>query len=550
MVFTMPSRIAPAVAAQYRSDIAPVIHPVSRAAFYITGSDAFRQAIREAVVWMSKRNGEIPPSALDGEPFKVGTGAQYAAEAVDLDQGDARLWAAMLEDRREQAALGRIWLTEITIRQNGPSTAFGARLTQTVRGAQAPFQASRPGCVRQVLSRLSAVADGQSLSDEPRAIESDDDIAAFHALLLDRQRRLPVVAVSETDFGTYGIDPWALSQRISGLAHIVVLSPEASWQTTRHIGKANSTFRGATRLYRPGFDPAEGNPYDHPLWLIRAGDRVERAAIIDQISSWVTASSIRAPASTVDFPRYEEVRRSLAQRIVVERKTAGAVEGELASLFEEENTKLREEMIAQKAEHDASLQLASDELMRAEAMRDEALAERADLLARVGQLERALRERQQAPSDEPLTRFDEIENWSRRHLAGSVWIAKKAIRESEKNGQFEDVELFGRTLLMLRDVLVPMRRSPGAERKRAFETALRELGVEDEACFGQRGSIKAFPEYKVSYGGADFWCERHIKRGGGTDPRKLFRIYYHWHEQDGMLLIGHMPTHLDNKQTN
>ena len=72
----------------------------------------------------------------------------------------------------------------------------------------------------------------------------------------------------------------------------------------------------------------------------------------------------------------------------------------------------------------------------------------------------------------------------------------------------------------------------------------------DQPCFSDKGSIKAFPEYAVTYCGDKYWCDQHIKFGGGTDPRKFFRIYYYWDKDEQILLIGHLPTHLDNNLTN
>ena len=103
---------------------------------------------------------------------------------------------------------------------------------------------------------------------------------------------------------------------------------------------------------------------------------------------------------------------------------------------------------------------------------------------------------------------------------------------------------------MLRDVFVPMKRNPGEKLFLNYQRVLHDMNLADDLCFSQRGVIKSYPEYKVTYGEHEYWCEHHIKYGGGFDPRNFFRIYYHWHEGDQILLVGHMPTHLDNKMTN
>jgi hypothetical protein len=334
------------------------------------------------------------------------------------------------------------------------------------------------------------------------------------------------------------------------MAHVVKLSRRASWAITNQFGRENSTFNGSTRLYRTRFDPTNGNPFDHPFWVNRDNSVAGRAERLSQVVQQITSASLSAFTGDDDFPRYEEVRRAAAEAVFIQAKETGADERDLLELYEQENERLRSAISVQKAEHDEAIQLASDELKRAEGIRDEVLSERAVLRMRVASLEAAIRERGQIVQSEPLTSYEVISEWSQKHLTGSVWLSRKAIRETEKNGQFEDIQFFGCALLMLRDVFVPMKRAPGKALHLHYQQRLHDFNLTDELCFAQRGAIKGYPEYKVTYCDGEYWCENHIKFGGGTDPKKFFRIYYHWHEGDSVLLIGHMPTHLDNKLTN
>ncbi|WP_342360597.1 hypothetical protein [Terrarubrum flagellatum] len=530
--------------------VVPTVKPISQAAFRISGDDAFLRCVGEVVSWMRRRNREIPQAAFNAEAFRTSAGAAFPAEAVLIDSGGPRLWAATLEDTREQQSLGRTWVTEISVGEHNGSAAFGARLSQVLRGPEAVFQPSRPGCVQQVLSKLTAFSDGALLTEEPAIVDDSASLDRLISLLANSKRKMPVVVLSKNSEDVTAVDPDRLAQRISGLAHTYVLQHSAAWELTRKLGKANSTFMGAVRLYRPGFDPLDGNPFDHPLWLFHINTVLARASRLDQIVGQVTALSVRAFAGDDEFPRYEEVRQFAAKAAVTKAREAGTVDRELLELYEDENERLQNALRLQKSEHDAAIQLASDELKRAETVRDEALADRSAMRIRLTALEAALSARGQTISDEPLSSYDDIDDWSKKHLSGEIWIARKAIRETEKNGQFDNIEFFGRTLILLRDHFVPMKRNPGAGLKREYDDMLRALSLSDEPCFSQRGSIKSFPEYKVTYEGKEYWCDNHIKYGGGTDPRSFFRIYYYWHEEDGILLIGHMPSHLDNKLTN
>jgi hypothetical protein len=151
---------------------------------------------------------------------------------------------------------------------------------------------------------------------------------------------------------------------------------------------------------------------------------------------------------------------------------------------------------------------------------------------------------------ESLTEFDGFEEWASQNLSPNLWFAAKVFKEMEKRGKFENPTLIGDALYMLDDLFVPMKREPSDARRAAYTARLEALGCTDQPCFTDKNAIKGYPAYSATYRGEKVWCEHHIKYGGGVDSRWMFRIYYHWHEDDRLLIIGHMPTHLDNSLTN
>jgi hypothetical protein len=250
------------------------------------------------------------------------------------------------------------------------------------------------------------------------------------------------------------------------------------------------------------------------------------------------------------FPRFEDIRQIAAAEEREAARKQAATEGELLALYQQDNDALRAEIDRQKSDIEETLGLNNQLLEAAERERDEVRADVFALRSRVQVLEAALKNRGDVLQTGPLDSYADIDEWTRKHLAGHIWIAPKAIRETEKKGAFENLKLFEQTLVLLRDFFVPMKRQPGREKRESYEARLRQLHLEDERSFAQVGAIEKFPAYAVTYDSKRFWCNDHIKCGGGYDPRYMFRIYYHWHSDDQILLIGHMPTHLDNKVTN
>jgi hypothetical protein len=528
----------------------PTIRLVSQVAFEMHGEHAFAGAIREIVTWMRNRSPSIPNAAFEGLSFRVAGGGAHPAEAVRIDSGKNKLWAAVL-DFSDPTLARRTWVTELSVGQKDNNVAFGLRLLNITRGDDVPFEPSRPGVVRQILDEHIAFADGRRLNDSAELIENnEDDIDDFIELLSDPKRRLPVLAIAQKSAGIDAVNPDRLTHLVSGLAHVIILDEEAAWRLTRSLGKSLSVFQGAARLYHRGFNPGQSDPFDHPLWLPRnEGDPVATQARFKDIVARIFAQSIRSPSGIETFPRFEEIRQFAAENDREVARGQANKGSELLRLYEQDNSALREEMAAQKERSAEALDLTNSILEISERERDEARAELFALRSRVRTFEEAIKVRGVTVLDAPLNSFEDIDEWARKALVGNIWIAPKAIRESEKRGMFEDIHLFEKTLLLLRDFYVPMKRQPGQARYDAYSRQLQELGLEDQPCFSQNGAIERFPEYSVTYESKKYWCNDHIKYGSGYDPKRMFRIYYYWHAADEILLIGHMPTHLDNKLT-
>ncbi len=521
---------------------------ISQTAFEIKGENAFEKAIQEVVAWMKNRSPNIPQNAFAGESFNVGGGGQLPAKAVRLDDDDSKLWSGILDDTDKEVAR-RTWVTEVTVGQKKDRTAFGVRLFNLTRGDDDPFVPSRPGLIHTLLTELDAQDEGMPLSPKMELIETEEDFEQFWHLLVAPRRTLPLIVMSDLPGISPIFDPNLLCKKVSGLAHLVELSPDMSWELTNRVGKSLSVYEGATRVYLPGFDPDEATPFDHALWLQRPSDtEEERKQRLEQVSAWVFNQSLRSKRIP-NFPHYADVRSWSNERQSQALKSQGQPDAALLALYEEENAELKKSIEEQKPEYDALLMQADKERNEAEAMAKEAREESHHLRLRVETLETALRGINQSLPDEPLKQYSDFGTWANNHLTGSIWIAQKALRAMKK-ADFGDIEKIGKTLIGLRDFYVPMRRNSSLSQREKYENFLKSLSLEDSKCFSEQNRIKNFPEYKLTRNGEDLWCHDHIKYGVSQNTREMFRIYYHWHEEEQILLIGHMPTHLDNLKTN
>ena len=132
--------------------------------------------------------------------------------------------------------------------------------------------------------------------------------------------------------------------------------------------------------------------------------------------------------------------------------------------------------------------------------------------------------------------------------AGSVVLHNRAIRAAKKSA-FEDVSLVYTTLLLLRDLYVPMRREGGLEKKRGYESALAALGLEESASFAGSRAREQGEAYFVEYGGRRRELDRHLKGSNSREERFGFRLYFFWDEETDQVIVGWLPSHLPNRAT-
>ena len=365
-------------------------------------------------------------------------------------------------------------------------------------------------------------------------------------LALERtNRRLPVIVLAAGVTRQPFVALETLTHRLAGAAHVLGLTDECSTLLRARVGKDLSVFDGAVRMYRPGLQFDEADPYDHPLWLAHAGRPPTDGA---PVISRVLASGVAK--GTTDYPRFEAVRQAAAERTIEEHRSV-ATDTELARILEAQATTLREQLESLREEQNQWL--ADEERERSSA--EQQIAELRAEFRRVRAQNESLRAAMasgDAPAivKPPLTDLESFGTWAASNISPNIYLAPKAIKETERNVQYRNPEEIGAALYALDELYVPMRRHPDDERHRAWIAKMTELGITLTPCFTRDGDIQRYPEYSVQYRGQKRWCDLHVRHGGGTDPRAMFRIYIHWDEDEGVLLVGHMPTHLDNNMTN
>ena len=515
--------------------------------------DRFHETVRDILRWMDNRAGQkLPKEAWSMSSFEMSdVGAQRTA-AVSLKE--PLYWAARLDDADKDVAR-RTWVTEIGVGlDDNLDVIFGTRLVCTARGENPPFSPSLPGFVRSILAAGPCELDGQIVNGNPREVDTAFDVDWLVQLLENPSRTgdVIVIAQQESDGGQPKclVNQNRMAAKLHGVAHVVVLTSQASFHLTDAIGKDLSVFRQAVRTYRPGFRAWLDEPARHPVAMparIHAWPNGGASAFEADVCARAITNSAYISDREERLPSFTTIRQ-IASKIEREKaKSSGATDSELLVLYQDDNRMLRAEIDEQKQEYDQILAEA-DRLREVESQRANQAAAQA-LLAR-DHVRRLLKQMSEVSGqvEEPVipSSLAELESWYKEHLAGSVIVASRAFQGAKKS-VYHDPPLVYRALLALRDQYVPMRIGGGADLLEAYNSKLAELHLEDSAT-GDGAKFEG-DEYYVQYEGTRRLLERHLKGGTSREARYCFRLYFFWDDASQVVVVGWLPSHLENRNS-
>lgn len=536
----------------------PLVRLVSQVVLELRSDDPqslFRRTQKEILRWINGRTGQtLPQSAWDGESFELEDIGVQRAIAVALP--DPVYWTARADDSDKNVAQ-RVWTTEVGLAvRDGGSVLCGARLVCTTRGSDEPYERSLPGFIKQVVSHGDAYLDGRAIDKKPWFVATEAAVDDLVLLLLHEGRRSDVIVFSLPEDSenpkTTAASATNVQMRLLGAAHVVILSGPASYFLSDRVGKEFSVFRQAVRSYRPRFNPLEDQPGEHPLALAArisnwAGDGPR--AYESMLCNATLARTVSVADLEETLPPLSKVRQYASIQRMDAAKEAGSSDKEMMELAMEEIARLSKELDQSRADADSLIAQAAEERDQAIQARNAARAREMAMRHRVSVLEQQLAEERGGElAPEVPGRLDEFEDWCSRHLAGAIEIHSRAL-QGVKKSEYGDPSFLYKALLLLRDHYVPMRREGGQELKSRYEAALRGLGIEETSTMAKNRVGEEGATYYVRYGGMPRLLDRHLKAGNSRDPRYCFRLYFFWDEDDEIVVVGWLPSHLENRLT-
>ncbi len=545
--------LGPAVVPQRGSLVRPVSQVIMRLPNDRDAS-AFANARRTVLKWVADRVGRVlPEDAWQGQSFTLDEVGAQRAEAVAIEA--PRYWAGRFDDADKNVAQ-RVWTTEIAIGENDDgSVLFGTRLQCVTHGENLWFERSIPRFVRTLVSAQTAHLDERVISIDPWLVESEEGVDELVALLTNLHRRSEVFVFSlpegSVNSGDTAASAYEVAKHTVGTAHVAIITGPASYFLSDRVGKEFSIFGQAVRTYRPGFNPGIDEPFSHPL------------AMPNKISDWsgdgpvafqgfLISQALRRSISGHDverrLPPFAQVRQIVNELHRQTEREAGSSDTDFIDLYEHEIDQLKDSLEKQQKEYDDILSLAEEDREQALQESLQYKAQNSSLRHRIEELERKFQDAGRSIQSEIPDNLDDFESWCRVNITGSVELHNRAIQGAKKS-VYKDPSLIFRTLLMLRDHYVPMRRAGGNERREAFNSACQKLGVFEEQSITEQRAGEEGDTYFVKYAGQRSFLDRHLKKGTSRAKEHCFRIYFFWDDDSQQVVVGWLPSHLDTRIT-
>ena len=153
-------------------------------------------------------------------------------------------------------------------KEGGLDAEVQSRFLSTIDATPTHFLAGPPRLLQFIAGEFLCSVGLESVHSQFRRIAKADIKTFVKESVLNSQRRLPILAVSEDRYGTPSLDPDRAQRTLLGVASVAVLEKEATSEMTRHLGRWFSSANGSLQVLWPGCR-ADANGEGPRVWYSR-----------------------------------------------------------------------------------------------------------------------------------------------------------------------------------------------------------------------------------------------------------------------------------------
>lgn len=470
--------------------------------------------------------------------------AMLSSEVIETDT--LKIWATRFNEP-DRSVPGRSWATELLVAQveNGGVT-FGSRLICSSRNLDFTFDPAVPRIYKDLVQNGLLFADGAKLSRWASDVSNEDEVDWLIALINSKRRSRDIIVLSCDQHGTCFLNPSLFSNRLSAVAHVVRIYPSASFLLSQKLGKYLSVFDTGVRVYKPTDQVEADEPARHPLYTKRRLQTIDHDRAQVAIASGAFRTSVESGVRKNAVPSFIQIRSEGARfKLSSLQKSLGRSD-EITRLSTERDLAIAEKKAAEaRAEEAWNFALQEDQARQnAQEERDQERGRAIAMSARI----KILEERLNAPT--PIIcpdNYEDIPDWVGEAFAGRMTLAPRAVR-GLRDARYEDPVLVCELLRLLGTKYVDGRRGD-ANAWREFSEELQQRGIQFSRSISETRAGEQGDEYFLVRRDRKQLLEWHLKKGTSRTREKDLRIYFLWDDEDEEVVVGWLPSHLDNRLT-
>lgn len=416
---------------------------------------------------------------------------------------------------------GRRWRVEGTLILNGEQGGAGVRLIAVDHSkslGEVPY--SVPGIAQRWLSTGAL----SSIKRDPREVwllQSAVDFFTFRNIAGDEDRVVGFLV-------TAGNSCPDIPPHLVGTTVHAHLDDEQAGQYAKRFGET----------------PADGHVHLFPSMA------TSPTAMPFATSVEMEAAIRAATARKIKLPEFSEVRQQIRAAQVESARRQGAASVSSAGLAVQPD----EQMVVAKVDTDAEelLAIAQDDLDLANQKLERQGTELREALHTIRALKLRLGDEAIEIIAEPPPlpdSFDHLPKFAKT-LRPRVVVSARALKSAnECKDNFQEQALVFKTLQALSTHYWEMRFGDRNSHLKGWQDFLHE----NHLTFGPVGiavdSSKYGPAYRVKVDGNTYPLDLHVQGSSTRDPSRCLRVYLHADEAKQRVVIGHLPSHLDNHLT-
>ena len=501
------------------------------------------QAISDSVAaWVTdryKKQGVPVAIEFDGEPREPKPNHKITALAEVMDN-NALITLEWFYPHDPDRSL--LWSTQITIAASKGEieVAVLVRITSIEFAVQPlEYDLGRPRVVPMLLGSFNCAAGACPLTPIPTVLDVSDVKSFVEHTLLNPGRLLPVVVVSPdiwTDKAL--VDAGTMQDALAGLATVAALKTKwAAYELTEAVGSLYSCYKGAVRIYWPGFKPVPDDSSDHHVFLpalirehLKHGRPLERHVfrMLASLGAFRFTEGIvisRARAAL------ERNRRAHFDSLVGQAKKGDSTaDKELLDLALSENDRLEKE----KTQDKERISELESEIANYRANFISAYEyQEGDSAAEIGTVE--------VDEATPQNVLDALERVSER--CNDILVIYKSAWGSAQDSDFARPEDVLKALLAVAELGKEYFASKGKRSMGPWEAFFEKCGLKYASTESQNTLNMYGDDRKFRHEGRRTQMLKHITLGKG-DRKNCLQIYFEANEKASRVEIGYCGRHL------